>query len=89
MAADREWGRRHGGWRQRLAADRASPVLQISGSKLATTLLTEWAWGNLSVAALQRICQAATDDGVTHHVVQQLAALGTHGEHPQQLLQGS
>ena len=40
-----------------------NPLATIGESMLAMKLLIEWAWGHLSAAGLQRICQAAAEDG--------------------------
>ena len=81
MEVDLEWGRSHGGFRQRLAAARAANTITGLG-RLAMTLLMEWAWGILSAIGLQRICQAAVNDGHAHPAVEKLASVGTHGLYP-------
>lgn len=82
---DREWGRRHGGVHQRLSADDPD-TSDVNGvarcSRLVMTLLIEWAWVFLSAVAVQRISEAAVDDGISNPIMQKLASIGCHGVYP-------
>ena len=49
--------------------------------RLADTLLHLFAWGICSANAIQRLAQAAQDDGLRYPELDDIAALGTHGEY--------
>ena len=51
-------------------------------SALATLLVQEWAWGNISTPMLQKVAEAACADGARHPHLDKLSAIGSHGRHP-------
>ena len=51
-------------------------------SELATLLVREWAWGNISTPMVQKVAAAAHADGCKHKDVEPLASLGTWGMYP-------
>ena len=63
-------------WAAELAEDTMAP------SALAALLLQMWCWGEMSTPLLQRIAAAAVVDGLQHHDLTMMAALGSSGKHP-------
>ena len=81
--------KRKGGQRQRLAASAAAAAPPNLESKLARYLKAQWSWGHLSPQDLQRIAAFAVDDmrhmtgdAVIPPELMQLARMGSHGVHP-------
>ena len=86
---------RHGGVRQRLARHAAQSTDAVTPleaeSELALLLLRRWAWGHLSLPQLQSTAAAAERDfaaagAEAPAALAMMAALGTRGEHPNNML---
>ena len=87
-----------GGWRQRVQQEREaiagrsrsrsrSPrggsAVQRPHSKLARSLLREWAWGTTAAPTVQKHAADAYSDGARHDMLRRLGRLGTGGQNPQ------
>ena len=83
-----------GGWRQRFAQEQEAASLRKSRSrsrsprgrastegpsKLARSLLSQWAWGDISAVSLQRNANNASADGANRPLLRRLARLGGRG----------
>ena len=51
-------------------------------SKLASTLLEQWAWGEIAAPLLQQLASAAVADGALHPQLISLSKLGHNGQCP-------
>ena len=85
-----------GGWRQQLALEkharprsrsrsRGKGSSSNSESKLARSLLSQWAWGDISAVALQRNAANGVHDGITKPLLVRLAKMGASGRSPQHI----
>ena len=71
-----------GGYKQFLARAKAAAAHDTPPSKLVSLLVEQWAWGEMSAPLVQRLAQAAVDDGLEHPDVQKLGLIGSQGKFP-------
>ena len=71
-----------GGYKQRLAKAKQDAEPVRGSSKLASLLMEQWAWGEMSAPKVQAVAHAAFQDGLDHPQIEKLAMMGTSGAHP-------
>ena len=68
--------------RLRANLQEAAPEDGRRHSKLASTLLEQWAWGEIAAPLLQQLASAAVADGAFHPELISLSKLGHNGQCP-------
>ena len=68
--------------RLRANLQEAAPEDGRRHSKLASTLLEQWAWGEIAAPLLQQLASAAVADGALHPQLTSLSKLGHNGQFP-------
>ena len=72
-------------WRRDVPAEPVAPERALNPGQLATQILDWHAWGLISTPMVQTIAAAGVSDGVTDPWLADLAAIGTSGQHVQNL----
>eukprot|EP00973_Karenia_brevis_P084059 11663369-Karenia_brevis.AAC.1 len=58
--------------------DSLAPIVQ---SHLVSVLVELWSWGLIQAAMMQKICQAAEQDGLQHPEIKMIASIGHRGKY--------